>query len=126
MYANLAAGVSHVYLGPAKRFPKWESGNHPEGWQNGECTSLENWREQSHAGSNPAPSAFPAQPGILTLRVLSAAARSGGFHACLLEGGNPEYPGVLARRAAALRIRHFYDETCSCPLPVEILRSTQD
>ena len=29
-----------------------------EGWQNGECTGLENRRPQGHAGSNPAPSAF--------------------------------------------------------------------
>jgi hypothetical protein len=28
----------------------------PEGWQNGYCTSLENWRPQGLGGSNPSPS----------------------------------------------------------------------
>ena len=27
-----------------------------EGWQNGYCTSLENWRPQGLGGSNPSPS----------------------------------------------------------------------
>ncbi len=29
-----------------------------EGWQNGYCTSLENWRPQGLGGSNPSPSVF--------------------------------------------------------------------
>src|SRR3954471_11149249 len=29
-----------------------------EGWQNGYCTSLENWRPQGLGGSNPSPSAW--------------------------------------------------------------------
>ena len=33
-----------------------------EGWQNGECTGLENRRPQGHAGSNPAPSALTVHP----------------------------------------------------------------
>src|SRR4051812_7734264 len=30
-----------------------------EGWQNGYCTSLENWRPQGLGGSNPSPSVLP-------------------------------------------------------------------
>jgi hypothetical protein len=33
-----------------------------EGWQNGYCTSLENWRPQGLGGSNPSPSVNDLQP----------------------------------------------------------------
>src|SRR6185295_13583638 len=42
-----------------------------EGWQNGYCTSLENWRPQGLGGSNPSPSV-----GVTPLR-FSATARLG-------------------------------------------------
>ena len=35
-----------------------------EGWQNGYCTSLENWRPQGLGGSNPSPSVVHC-PGAL-------------------------------------------------------------
>ena len=39
----------------SRRFYLWTR----EGWQNGYCTSLENWRPQGLGGSNPSPSVSP-------------------------------------------------------------------
>src|SRR5687767_14663707 len=35
---------------------------HEEGWQNGYCTSLENWRPQGLGGSSPSPSVHKGSP----------------------------------------------------------------
>ena len=45
-----------------------------EGWQNGYCTSLENWRPQGLGGSNPSPSV-----GVTPLGESGAARRRSGL-----------------------------------------------
>ncbi len=47
-----------------------------EGWQNGYCTSLENWRAQALGGSSPSPSVQSSGAEIKILRMSQQPSRS--------------------------------------------------